>query len=481
MCVSKNITEGNIYKSLILYAIPLILSSLLNNIYSTVDALIAGKFIGEYSLGAISATGSFETLFRSLFIGFAGGLSIYVAHLFGKGDFSNLKRDVINVAAFVSALSITISAFAIAFRNPIMDYLKVDPILRADAEMYFCINTSVYVFSFLNLMLVQVMHALGVTSFSFYISLGSALLNIIGNLLTVLVFDMGVAGIALSTAVSIVAATVFYVIIIHRVFVELSDERIPFRFEFSSIVRSFGYTFPAAVQQLAFHCVGFLIAPMINGLGAAATSGYNVSTRLYNLCTITIWQMTSAMNCYTAQCVGGGCYHKIPRGLRVGFLMNSLMLLPFVLVSVLFSGPIVSVFFPSGYVGEAYGYAIRYATVFMPFVYVQLVDHVMHAYMRSLGKVNVVLGITFFGSAVRVAATALLVPLISMDGVYLGQVISWAADSVVSVIIYVFLYRTEEQIRRAVRRVHSEKTQNARRLKAGFLHKDASKLSHVGK
>ena len=92
MCVSKNITEGNIYKSLILYAIPLILSSLLNNIYSTVDALIAGKFIGEYSLGAISATGSFETLFRSLFIGFAGGLSIYVAHLFGKGDFSNLKR-----------------------------------------------------------------------------------------------------------------------------------------------------------------------------------------------------------------------------------------------------------------------------------------------------------------------------------------------------------------------------------------------------
>ena len=444
MKVTRNLTEGNIYRNFLAYSLPLTISSLLSIAYSTVDAMIAGKFISEYALGAISATGSFDTLFQSFFTGFGIGFSVYAAYLYGMKDYCTLKRDVVHILTIVAAVCIPISALSILLREE-----------HPDAEIYFIIHTAAYVFSFCNLILLDILQSLGATLFSVYVPLGSAVLNIGGNLLTVLVFDMGVAGLALSTVVSIIAATVFYIIILRRAFREMPTGSVSYRFSFSGFRRSLRYTLPASLQQLAFHGVGFLIAPSINALGAAATTGYNVSNRMYSLATIPLWSTSAAFGCYTAQCVGAGSYGKVRRGIRVGFFMNCAMMLPFVAVSMIFAQPIASLFFPAGFTGEAYGYAVRYASVFIPFLYVQLIGHLLHTYLRSLGKVSVVLGITLFGSIVRIAATLLLVPQIRMDGVFLGQIISWAADGLLCVVLFWFLYRTEEHIRRAVHTVHS--------------------------
>ena len=162
----KNLTDGNIYKNFLLYAIPLLLSSLLSQAYPVIDAVIAGKFINEFALGAISSTSSYEIVFSSFFNGFAAGFSIYISHLFGKKALSSIKQEVVNMSIFILAASILISALSIIFRNPIMDYLKIDPILRKDAETYFIIYTMSYAISFFNMLLMQTLYALGITSFS---------------------------------------------------------------------------------------------------------------------------------------------------------------------------------------------------------------------------------------------------------------------------------------------------------------------------
>ena len=118
----KNITEGNIYKNYLRYAAPLILSSVLASLYSTVDAVIAGKFISEHALGAISSTSSFDILFHSFFNGFSCGFALYVAQLFGRGDHAAIKRNVVNMVTFVAALSAAVSLLAILFRGTILDY-----------------------------------------------------------------------------------------------------------------------------------------------------------------------------------------------------------------------------------------------------------------------------------------------------------------------------------------------------------------------
>lgn len=458
MKFTKNMTEGNIYKSFLLYAIPLLISSLLSQAYSTIDAVVAGKFISNYALGAISATGSYDLLLYSLFNGFAAGFGIYIAQQFGKGDFGTVKQDIVSNGIFVFLLTLIVSVFSVVLRNPIMDYLKVDPVLRADAEIYFIIYTMGYVLPYLNMILVQALYALGCTSFSLYVSFIAAVFKIGGNLLAVLVFDLGVAGLALFSVLSNGAATVCYLVLLKKAFKELPSEQTVFGFRFSGVRHSLRYALPAAVQQVAFHGVGMLIAPSVNGLGAAATTGYNISNRIYNLATISLWSVTNAFTCYTAQCVGKGDHKKIPGGLKAGFVLNCLMLLPFIVGFVIFAKPVTSVFFSADFTGDAYQYALCYTEIYLPFVYVQLIGHVLHSYMRSLGRVSTVLWITLLVSAVRVVSTIWLVPALHIQGAYVGQILSWAADAVVSVAIVLCLYRSQEQLERVVARVRNEKS-----------------------
>ena len=159
MRLTKNLSEGNIYKNYILYALPLICSSLVSCTYSTIDAVIAGKFISENALGAISSTSSFDALFTSFFNGFAAGFAVYIAHLFGKKDYAKIKNDIIQQMTSVGLFCILIIVSAIVFYNPIFDYLKVDPILREDARKYFILLTSSLIFTFFNLILVNSLYA----------------------------------------------------------------------------------------------------------------------------------------------------------------------------------------------------------------------------------------------------------------------------------------------------------------------------------
>ena len=457
MKVTRNMTEGNTYKNFLVFSIPLILSSLLSQAYSTIDAMIAGKFISEHALGAISATGSYEIVFQSLFNGFAAGFGIYIAQMFGKGDHAAIKRDTVNMGVIIASSSFIISVISIIFRAHIFNYLNVDPILRADAETYFVIYTMGYVLSYLNLLLLQTLYALGITSFSLYVSFVGAAVKIVGNLLSVLVFDLGIAGLAFFSIVSSASVTFFYLMMLRRAFKELKSEKEPYRFSFACVRNSFRYTFPTAVQQLAFHGVSLIIAPTINALGAAATTGYNVANRLYLLGTQPLWCVTNAFAYYTAQCAGKRDYAKIRHGLKVGFIMNSVILLPFVLAVMIFAPQITSMFFPSGYTGEAYEYAFRYAIIYLPFVYVQLVGHILHAYMRSLGRVNTVFGITIFGSIIRIVSTILLVRNMHIEGAYIGQIISWVGDAIVSVVIVMLFFRTVEHIKRVVEDVNKKR------------------------
>lgn len=452
----KNITQGNIYKNYLQYAAPLVLSSILSSLYSTVDAVIAGKFIGEHALGAVSATSSFDILFNSFFNGFSGGFSVYIAQLFGKKEFGAIKRNVVNMVTFVAIISAAVSVIAILCRGYVLDYLNIDPLLREDAETYFVIYTSSYLFSYVNMVLLRTLYALGITSFSLFVSAMSAVVNIVGNLLAILVFDLGVAGLAYSTLLSILMVTVIYLYMMTRAFRDLKSEKVSYRFSWSVVKDSISYTLPTAVQKIAFHATGICFAPALNGLGADATIGYSVMSRMYNYCGQSFWNMCSAVDCHTAQSVGAGDVPKIRRGLAVGFWLNVIALTPFVLVFTIFAEPIALIFFPGGYQGAALEYALRFFEVYSIFIYVNMIGHLMHSYMRSIGRVMTVLWITIVGSTVRVAATLLLVPVCQMDGVYLGLVLSWVADGALSVILYFALYHTREKLQKVVDRVRNK-------------------------
>lgn len=450
MKATKNLTEGNVYRNMLLYTVPLIVSSVLSLSYSTIDGMIAGRFIGDFAMGAVSATSAFNAFMNAIFIGISEGFAIYASQLFGQREYAAIKKSIVNMTWFVGLLSLLLCVLVLLLRGIILDFLKVDPVLRADTERYFSVYVAGYVIYFVNKFLSTALHALGISSFAFYVTLLSAVLNVVGNLLTVLVLDMGVAGLALSTLVSALAASVFYFVMLHRAFCEMSPEPTSLRPCLLVVRQSVGFTLPVTVQKVAFLGVGLIIAPMVNGLGAAATTAYGIANQVYSIGVMTLWAATSAFACYTGQSVGEGNTKKIRRGMRIGFEINGALMLPVVLVLSLLARPIVSLFFSVGYTGEAFDYAFRYARIFAPLILVQLVNHMLHAYLRGIGQVSLVLVTTLIGGVSRVALTVCLIPFMSLYGAFLAEVLSWGIDALICFVFWIWKYRTDEQLSRII-------------------------------
>ena len=288
MKATKNLTDGNAYRNMLLYTIPLVLSSVLSLSYSTIDGMIAGRFVGAFAMGAVSATSAFNAFVNALFIGISQGFAIYTSQLFGQKSYALIKKSIVSMTWVVGLLSILLSGLVLMFQGTILDFLNVDPTLRADTARYFSIYAIGYIVYFINLFLSTSLQALGISSFSLYVTLISAVLNVGGNLLTVLVFDMGVAGLALSTLVCALATSAIYFIILRKAFAEMPSEPISARFCPSTLRKSIGFTLPVSAQKMAFFGVGLIIAPMVNGLGAAATTAYGIANQIYSIGVMTL-------------------------------------------------------------------------------------------------------------------------------------------------------------------------------------------------
>ena len=449
--VTKDLTEGNIYKNFILYVIPLILAALLSQAYNTIDAVIAGKYVGDYALGAIGAAGSLSTFLSTLFSGFSVGFSIYVARLFGHRDYARLKSDVVNVMLFLIGCLMLVGLLCIVFCKPIFAFLRVDEEILSDAMIYFCITKAGFFLIVGNVALVQILHALGVTGFSFYMSLLSAVLNIVGNIVSVTALRMGIAGIALSTVLSSAIVAVFYVLKLRACFKELPSARTPFRFSLRSVGVSLRYSLPVCLQQGSMYFAGLVLSPITNGLGAAATTGYAVATRFSSVCATVYQNSSKVVSTYTAQSIGAGKTDRIRKGLLAGAVQSFALATPVLLACVLFARPIASIFFTNGYTGEAFEYAVRFATVYLPFLVFNIVNNLMHSFFRGMGELGTLIFSTAFGSAVRILLSFLLVGRWHIDGIFFGWVAAWVAEALLCFVIYLCRYRNEKMIQKRIK------------------------------
>ena len=143
----KDLTKGNIYKAFFVFAIPIILSSVLSSMFSVVDTAIAGQYLGSHGLAAVAAPGAAFSVVYAVFYGHAYGLAVYVGNAFGGKEYRRLRNAVTTNMIVVLAVSVAIAVLSIIFWKPVFAYLKIEDALYEDARTYYfflCINIIVY-------------------------------------------------------------------------------------------------------------------------------------------------------------------------------------------------------------------------------------------------------------------------------------------------------------------------------------------------
>ncbi len=434
--IMKNLTQGSIYKNFIIFAIPMVLSGLLSQMYNTIDTVIAGKFVGDTSLAAIGATSPFIMFVSSIFWGCGAGFAIYIAERFGADDFSAIKRDMYNGYVIIITALIFCSAMSVIFREAIVGFLKVDKTIHDEAVQYFGIYMGGSTFILLSYCGVYILNAFGSGSFPFLMSVISAVLNIAGNIVSVTVFNLGVAGIAFSSVFAALVVDICYFIKILKCFSEMGVLKKRFPFEPKRFLQCANYWFPNTFQQTVMYTSGMLLSPILNLLGSDASASYTVCLRIYDFNANIYQNSAKTVSTYTAQCVGAKKTDLLKKGLWVGLLQGLMFLSIPLLACVIFPKQICYIFFKSDYTGLGIQYSVVFMRYFMPMIVFNLVANLFHAFFRGMAIMRPLVIATFIGSSVKLVAGYILLKLFGVYGFFTGWALSWLSDAVFGFICY---------------------------------------------
>lgn len=432
----KNLTQGNIYKNFILFALPLVFSAFLSQGYNLIDNIIAGKYLGDIGLAATGATSPFISFCSSLFWGFSVGSSIYIAMLFGAEDYQYIKSGIFYSTVILISFSVLFCLVVLIFGDNILTMLKVDPAIHHAAKTYLYIYMCGFFIILLNNQFVQSLYSLGISTYPFIVSILSALLNIFGNIFAIKVLKLGVAGIALATIFSALIVDILYLLKFKECFNKLGISKIKLQWNTEAIKKILHFAFPCTMQQSIMYTASLLISPIINGLGSAASASYTVVLRIYEINANVYQNASKTVSTYTAQSIGAGKPDNLKKGVAVGFLQGILFLSLPLVICVILAKPVCSIFFPKGYLGEALDLSFIFARYFLPFIVFNVVNNLFHSFYRGIGSPKFLITLTALGSASRTVLTFILANIYGMSGFFVAWVLSWILEAVVALTIY---------------------------------------------
>jgi len=432
----KKLYDGNIPKNFITFSIPLILASLLAQTHNLVDTAMVSRLIGDSALAAVGSTSPLLTLISSMVWGYGAGSAVYVAHLFGEGD--NHKAANVTKIAILTAggICIGVAIIFVSFYKNIFAMLNISPEIEKDAFIYFSIYSFGLVFLQINSAGVYYANAFGMSKIALSASVISCFLNILGNYLLIAVFDIGVAGAAISTVFASFAVAIYYMVQFSRIFKKIGSSLKGISFSADEFKNTFSYGFPNMLQQSVMYLSTTIVSPLVNACGTSAIAGYTAGMKVYDINAAIYQNSNKTITNYVAHCCGGKQYRKIPKGVAIGIVMT-LCYVAFPLVPTVFAPKFTAgLFFNSGTAPQSMEYAVFFLRYCMPFVVFNVLNNAFHAVFRGSGAGRYLVYSTLVYAIARLAYSYMLFPHFEMHGIFVSVPLSWITEAIFGSIIY---------------------------------------------
>lgn len=200
--VGTNLTEGSIMKGLLIFAIPIVLTNLVQQLYSMVDLIVIGQFVGSVGTVGVNTGGEVADIFSPIAMGFSTAGQIYIAQLVGAKEDKLIKQTVGTLLSFMMVASVVLSVAAILFCRQILDLLNCPPEAIGQAASYMIITVLGTPFVFGYNAVCGILRGMGESKRPLYFILVAATVNIVLDILLVAVFQMEAAGTAIATTAS---------------------------------------------------------------------------------------------------------------------------------------------------------------------------------------------------------------------------------------------------------------------------------------
>ena len=336
--MTKDLTRGTPWKLIVQFALPIMLGNLLQQLYNTADTIIVGNFEGQQALSSVGACTSLTILFTALALGFSIGAGVLISQYFGAGRMQELRRYAATSIVLMLAMGLVMSVIGLLSAELLLrGFLGTPESLLPQSVLYFRIYAAGLVFQFGYNIVAALLRALGDSRATLYFLLVSSVLNVVLDLLFVAALGMSVAGAAIATVISQLAACVIGFWYMYRKYELLRFSARELRLEPAVAGRILRVGLPMALQQSIVSCGFLFLQKLVNYYGESMIASYTVASRMENILMIPILGIQSTMATYAGQNMGAKLPERVSRGLGQGVLVSLFMTL------VLCAGQIVGI------------------------------------------------------------------------------------------------------------------------------------------
>lgn len=433
----NSMLEGSPLKSIILFALPIMASSMLQYNYSLVDNIIVGRYVSEHALAAVGSVGPINSFIIGAALGLTTGFTIPVSHAFGEGNKEKLSKYAGSsmVLAFMIGCIIMITSHII---SPVLLRLIGTPEEIIDISSSY-INILYYgvPVQMLSNNFTAISRSVGESKKPLYFFCVSVVVNFVLDLLFVKTFGWGVEGAAVATLISHLTACILNGMYVLKFNKEVSITKKNLRLEWKTALRQISLGLPVSVQFTVTSIGSMCLQSVVNSFGTDVIAGFTAAGRVEGLTNIPMSGLGVATQTFVGQNYGARKYDRIIKSVRKIFLLDIAVSVVMSITLYLIAEPIVSVF-STDMSPEIMAAAKRYILAIAQCYSLVAILFVMRNTLQGLGftYANSIAGIgEFFG---RLSVAFILTPMLGFDAVCYAGPAAWLLADIPLIIIYIF-------------------------------------------
>lgn len=436
----KDLTSGCIWKKILLFALPLMLSSVLQLLYNACDIVVIGRFRDHTALSAISSTSSLINLITNLFIGLSVGSNIIMAKCYGQNDKDKAQK-VVSTSIIISLISgVILAIFGVVFAKQLLLLMGSPSDVIDLATIYLQIFFVGMPFNLLYNFGSSILRASGDTKRPLYFLLISGLFNVGANLLFVIVFNMSTDGVALATIISqfISALLILITLLKEKGFCHLSLKEL--KIDKNVLLEIAKVGLPAGLQGTIFSISNVIIQSSVNFFGSYVMAGNGAAANLEGFIYVCMNAFYQASITFTSQNYGAKKYDNIPKILKYNLYLV-----------VLFGGILgITAYLSSGFLLNIYTTdpdvikigTIRMGIICVPYFLCGMMDVVVGS-LRGLGKSTTPMIVSLLGvCGLRILwIFTIFRSNMNLGLLYVSYPISWIITFMILIVCFVYLYK----------------------------------------
>ena len=380
-----DMTEGNIVRHIITFAIPLLLGNIFQQLYNTVDTWVVGNFASNEAYSAVGTVGPIVNMLIGFFLGLSSGAGVVISQYYGAQQPDKVKQTVHTALLMTLILGVIFTAVGILITPTMLKLINMPPDEAKEATTYL----TIYFAGILGLMFYNIgagiLRAVGDSQRPFYFLVVSAVMNIVLDLVFVLVFNMGVAGVALATIIAQSTSAVLIIITLLRsdACIKLIPKEL--KIHWGMLKKIFTVGIPAALQMAITSFSNIFVQSYINYFGGNCMAGWTTYAKVDQLLFLPMQSISLASTTFVGQNLGRNQAERARQGVKISLLLAMGFTAVLTVPVVLCAQPIVT-FFIKDSTPEALSFGTLFLQWLSPFYLLCCFNQIYSGALRGAGN-----------------------------------------------------------------------------------------------